>query len=487
MPLARLIDQPRMGLWALIAAQLAFWTLAPALSYLTPPLDVVEMYAWGREWVVATFKHPNGPGVILEASRWLTGGAVGWPAFLIAQICVGVTFWAVFSLGRDVLDDKRALAGVLALTGVYFFSWVTPEFNHNVLQMPLWALTILALWRATSTGALIWWALLGLFGGLGLWAKYSHALVLLPAAVWLLWDNDARRRLATLGPWLALGVFLLTAAPQALWLFQNDFLPFEYAARRGEGGGPLPTLEFLLTQVLNHLPMALLLLFAGFFFTRAPAPPAPIDKRAWRFLLLMAFGPLALAALAGLFGMGLRASWGAPMFSLSGLAAIAWLSDRFSIDRLKRLMTGAGVLIVVVSGLYFAHVRYGALFTDDPLRGNWPRAQISRALDVAWRDETGGAPLRIVAGDIWTAGLVNMDATQPPSVLINGDFTISPWVSTARARREGVLIVWRADQTPPPGLMALRTDSAERRLSVRYPHFPDAPPIELHYAIEPPR
>lgn len=483
-PLSNLIERPERALAMLIAAQAAFWTLAPTLSYSSPPLDVVEMYAWGREGVVATFKHPNGPGLLLEGLRRLTG-QVGWPAYLLSQICIGVTFWAAFTLGRELMDARRALAGALLLTGIYFFSWVSPEFNHNVLQMPLWALTILFLWRGTTRGLWLDWALLGLFAGLGLWAKYSHLVVLTACAIWLLWDSEARRRLLTPGPWLALLVFAGVAAPQALWLTQNEFLPFEYAARRGSDGGPLPTLEFLLTQALNHLPLALLLVCAGFFGKHAQDAPAPPDTRAMRFLWLMGLGPLVLTALAGVIGMGLRASWGAPMFSISGLIVVALLSARFDAARLKRLVIGAGVLIVVVSGLYLAHARFGAQFTNDPLRGNAPEAAITSAFEREWRDETG-APLRVVAGDIWTAGLVGLSATQPPSVLINGDFSISPWLSPERATAEGVLVVWQDGQPPSAELADLIGDALPQRATFPYRDFPNAPPLVLNYVIVPP-
>ena len=151
MTLTSLLERPERGLLALVLAQIMFWTLAPALSHTAPPLDVVEMYAWGREWVVATFKHPNLPGLVLEPLRLLLGQA-GWTAYLVSQIFIAATFSTVFALGRDIMDAPRALAGTLMLTGVYFFSWVTPEFNHNVAQMPLWALTMLFLWRATTNG-----------------------------------------------------------------------------------------------------------------------------------------------------------------------------------------------------------------------------------------------------------------------------------------------------------------------------------------------
>src|SRR5690349_14989753 len=97
--LARTLERPERALVMLMAAQLAFWSLAPILSHSAPPLDVVDEYATGREGVVAIFKHPNLPGLVLEAVRQLTGAA-GWPAYVVSQIFIVVTFTAVYALGR---------------------------------------------------------------------------------------------------------------------------------------------------------------------------------------------------------------------------------------------------------------------------------------------------------------------------------------------------------------------------------------------------
>lgn len=485
MNLFAVLERPERGLLALVLAQIAFWTLAPALSHSAPPLDVVEMYVWGREGVVATFKHPNLPGLVLEPTRLLTG-QVGWPAYLVSQIFVAVTFWAVFALGRELMDGPRALAGTLLLTGVYFFSWVTPEFNHNVAQMPLWALVMLLLWRATTHNRVLDWLLLGVFAGLSLWAKYSSGVLLVVAAGWMLWDAEARKRILTPGPWITFAAFLAVAAPQALWLVQHDFQPFAYAARRASDGEWWAPIEFLLTLALDHLPMLALLLAAGLFGqAAADAPPRP-ERRAMRYLLLMGLGPALLTAAGAAFtGASLRASWGAPMAALSGLILVALLSHKLSAARLKRIAVGAGVLIVVVSGLYFAHMRYGLAITGKPLRGNWPQAEISAHLEDVWRAETDGAPLRVVAGDIWTAGLVGLRDRAPPSVLINGDYEAAPWVTPEEVERHGALVVWSGSQ---PAALEQFMRGMEQRDWTFYP--PNGPSmvegVEVHFAVLPP-
>ena len=484
--LARTLERPERALLLLIAAQIVFWSLAPILSHTAPPLDVVDEYATGREGVIAIFKHPNSPGLVLEASRILTGGQVGWPAFIVSQLFVVATMAAVYALGRDLMGARRALIGTALLTGVYFFSWPSPEFNHNVAQMPFWALTCWALWRATTNDRPFWWALLGLAGGLAMWAKYSSAILLFAAGIWMLYDKQARSKILTPGPWFALIVLALVFAPQFIWLIDNDFAPFSYAARRAVNADFIDTVGFLPTQLAHHIPMLALMLAAGLFGKQVESPPPAPDRRALHFLLLMGLAPALVLTLIGLVSVsGLRTAWGAPMFNLSGLLAAALLTHRIDDARARRVFAGAGVVIALVSTLYFAHMRYGYQLTGKPLRGNWPQAEISETLQTAWGAETNNAPLRIISGDIWTGGLVALDGARA-HLLINGDYTIAPWVKPEEVQRDGALVIWSGTQ--PAVLGAFAEGLQTHELTFHPPTDPAARsrPLTVYYAVLPP-
>ena len=114
----------------------------------------------------------------------------------------------MFLLGRELMDAPRAAAGAVLLSGVVYFTWVTPEFNHNVMQMPLWAGLVLVLWRAREEEGIVWWSLVGVLGAVGLYAKFSTVLLLLPAAIYILADPKCRRQIATPGPWVGLAAFV---------------------------------------------------------------------------------------------------------------------------------------------------------------------------------------------------------------------------------------------------------------------------------------
>ena len=477
-----LLSHPGRAVAALCAAQAVAWTLAPALTHAAPPLDVVEMLVWGREGVVATFKHPNLPGLLLEAVRRLSFGA-SWPAYALAQLCVVATFAAVYLLGRDLLSPGRALAGTALLTGVFYYSWPTPELNHNLMQMPLWAWSCLALWRAAAGGRLPWWVLLGVFAGLSLWAKYSSGLLLAAAAVWLLWDARARAQLARPGPWVALAAFAAAAAPQAHFLIRTDFLPLEYAATRaGAAGGPG---GFLLAQLADHAVFLAMALAAGLFGAGAGRRRAE-EARARGFLLVMGLLPVLLAvAIAGAGGVGLRDMWGMPMFNLSGLLLLALFPGRFDGRGLARILSMAAALLAAIPAAYAASVLFRPALSDKPSRVVWPQREIASRLLRAYMRETGAMP-RIVAGPVWEAGLVALAAPGAPSVWIDADTRKSPWVTARDIARHGALALWPTRAGPGPALAALTAGGTKRQEVFRWSGTPSARPIRITWTVIPP-
>ena len=499
--LDHILQDPAALVGLLVAGQIAAWTLAPVLTHYAPPLDVVEGYMWGREWVIATYKHPALPSWALEASRLLTG-TVGWPAYVVSQLFVTATFMFAFLLGRDMMDPQRAAAGTLLLTGIAFYAWPTPEFNHNVAEMPFWAGLPWALWRAVERRGIGWWALVGALAAGGLYAKLTTALLLATLAAWILWDARARQSLSTPGPWIGLAVFLALAAPLARWLLTHDVGPLQYAAARSvqASGSLLHLLVVLLTVSLNLAGVLAMLAVAGLIGPRRrldavdaggepPPPPPPVAPRALAYLFVLTMGPLALAVVSALLtGSNLRTAWGSSMFNLAGMLAIALTSDRFDATALRRIAVFAGVLLVVVPLAYALVIVSGPSRAGAPLRVSWPQAEISKRLVAVWARDTGGRPLRIVSGDAWVAGLVGIGARDKPSLLSFGDPAYSPWITPARLERDGMLIVWEArTKRIPERLQALVDARPAREERFSWRRSKERGDLVVGYAIVPPK
>ena len=486
--------EPRTLIALLVLGQMVAWTLAPAISHIAPPLDVVESYMWGREWVVATYKHPSMPGWVLEASYLLTG-AYGWPAYIVSQLFIAASFIFVFLLGRDLMGPERAAAGTLLLTGIAYYAWWTPELKHNIAETPFWAGLPWLLWRAVERRSIAWWALAGAFAGVGMYARLTVGLLMVTASVWMLVDRRARQSLATPGPWIGLAVFVVLCIPLARWLIASDFLPLAYASARSAKAPDAG--RFILQTLLNLSGVFVMLAVAGLltpFRRRATAEQpsqtirTPAEQRALLLLLIFTFVPPVLAVTGAVVtGGGLKTGWGNSLVNFVGLLAILLLSNRFTRDSLKAIAAMAAVWLIVVPTCYALVMGLGPRFKGIATRVHWPQAEMADRMSAVWKRETG-RPLRIVAGDGWVAGLVGLTAKDRPSILENGNLKLSPWITPARIDAEGMLVLWDARaQNPPEALRAALASHEIKEESFAWPRSRGRPPLVIRYAVIPPK
>jgi hypothetical protein len=483
------LPSPSTLIAGLVLAQIVLWSLAPAISHIAPPLDVMESYMWGREWVIATYKHPSMPGWMLELSYLLTG-AYGWPAYIVSQLFIAASFILVFLLGRELMGPERAAAGTLLLTGIAYYAWWTPELKHNIAETPFWAGLPWLLWRAVERRTLRWWVLVGVFAGAGMYARLTVGLLVMTAAVWMLVDARARASLLTPGPWLAGMIFAVLCVPLAHWLIVNDFLPLTYAA--GRSGRSPGIAEFLLTTMLNMSGLFAMLVLAGLVrWPRSAAEPErarpPADSRALTLLSIFTFVPIAFAvAGAVLTGGGLKTGWGNSLLNFTGLLAIALCSSRFSQKSLRTIAVSAALLLLLLPAGYALAMGLGPQFRGLAGRVHWPQAEISKRFEAIWEKETH-RPLHIVTGDSWVAGLVGLTAKQRPSLLDYGDLRLSQWVTPVRIDTQGMLAVWDARADPPPALRPMLVSRTIKEETFAWPRSKGRAPLVIRYAIVPPK
>src|SRR5450830_873173 len=182
-------------------------------------------------------------------------------------------------MARPLASTLGALVAVLILDGLHYVNYTAVKFNHDVIQLPFWALAGFAFHRALRGGEIRHWLLLGLAVGLSLWAKYFVLVLALPLALFVLLDRDARASLATPGPYVAVAVALVVMAPHLVWLVQNDFLPLAYAEHRALPSRGLidhvwHPLEFAFGQLFFLVPS--LLIAVWLFLPRRGASEPPV-------------------------------------------------------------------------------------------------------------------------------------------------------------------------------------------------------------------
>src|SRR5258706_466750 len=299
----------------------ALWTLLPAALYPNLPLDLIEALTYGREWQLGYDKLPPLPWWLIEGTYRLFGSDTA--LYLVAQVTVVVAFGLVWVLARRLVGPLGALVAVLIVDGLHYFNFTAPKFNHDVIQLPLWALAGVSFHGALRSGRLRDWAGLGLACGLALWAKYFIVVLALPLALFLLLDRDARRALKTPGPYVAVLVGLCVALPHMVWLVQNDFLPFRYAdARAAPVRGILDhvvhPLVFVVGQIVWLLPSGLIAL--PFVDPRYRASLFPGDR------------------LGAEISTRFRAATGAPLAYVIGSMWLGGNISRYSVERPRTLI-----------------------------------------------------------------------------------------------------------------------------------------------------
>ena len=450
--LSRLWDgiehRPRAAFAGFLALHFAVWTALPALLYANLPLDLIEALIYGRQWQLGYDKLPPLPWWLVEIAHRLFGTDAAY--YALAQACVVIAFALVFATARPLVGAVGALVAVLIIDGMHYFQYTAVKFNHDVVQLPFWALAGYAFHAALRHGRLGHWALLGVAFGGALWAKYFVVILAAPYVLFVLLDRQARPALATPGPWLALAVALVIASPHVLWLLQTDFLPFAYASHRATAArGWLDHLlhpaMFTISQIFFLLPS--LFIAAALFWPKPRPLPAglasdaagPFDRR---IVTLLAFGPgVAMILLAAISGRGAVAMWGYPLWLFIGLWIVMIARVTFDTDRIARITAAWATVFVIFVVVFVAN--YAVLpFIDHRYRAVlFPGDALGADLTQRFREATG-APLRYVIGTMWDGGNLAHYSPDQPQVLIDGAPARAPWIDLADLRKNGAVVVW---------------------------------------------
>src|SRR5262249_1636704 len=209
--LSWIVAAPAQALGAILLLHAVVWTVLPTVLYPNLPLDLIEALTYGREWQLGYDKLPPLPWWLVEIAYRLVGHDFAY--YLLAQIAVIAALWLVWLTARPIIGPLGALAAVLIVDGLHFLNFTAAQSNPGGVQLASWALAGFGFHRALRGGWIGHWLLFGLGTGMALWAKYFVVVLAAPLAVFILFDDKARKTLATPGPYVAAATALATMAP----------------------------------------------------------------------------------------------------------------------------------------------------------------------------------------------------------------------------------------------------------------------------------
>jgi hypothetical protein len=453
--MTRLIDaihrRPTAAFIGFLALHGVVWTALPAIFFLNLPLDVIEGLLYGREWQLGHDKLPPLPWWMLAANDRLFGPDVFF--YAMSQLAVIAAFVGVWALARRLVGPIAALVAVLIIDGLHYFTFTSPKFNHDLVQLPLWALACAAYWAALRRGRMIHWLVLGFAVGMALWAKYFVVVLAAPLMAFILLDREARATLRTPGPYVAAAVALAVASPHLIWLVQNNFLPFAYVDARAHHFTRaidyliLPA-RFVLAQVGDFLP-ALLIAAPCLLLIRKPAAPDAVETDAFdrRIVTLFTFGPVtAVIVLSIVAGRDVVAMWGYPLWLFAGLWIVMHV-PRPDPTTLWRIAFNWAVVFSVYVIAFVVHYAVRPRIQERYTAELYPGDRIAEEMSRRFREMTG-QPLTYVIGSMWHGGNIGRYGPTHARTLIDGKPARAPWIDLDDLRRHGAVVVWTLKESP---------------------------------------
>ena len=433
-------------------------------------VDESYMVAAGRVWHWSYFDHP-------PLAWWLSHGAAslfGSEAPVVVRLpfiaLSALSTWLLFALTARTHGRAAAgwaaicftLAPVLSLSGG---SWVLPDGPAECALLA----AALALTAALEGSALRWWLAAGAAAGFALLSKYTAALVLLGALIFLLTDASARRHWRTAGPWAGLLVALGMQAPVLIWNARHGWASLAFQGGRASviGLHPLAPLLVLAGEAAFMLPWIWLPCMVG-LWRAARGPRRGAD---WFFACLGAPAVLGFALVA-LWSPRVLFHWAAPGYLLLLPLAGAVIAARA--PRLPRWIAqaSAGFVLLALAGLAMAS------------RLGWP--PLIRAADIAqiadWRGLAPALGLRgeadlPVAGLRWfDCGKIGYGLGPDRALLCLTDDPRQFAYSTDPAAFAGRDILILAPRTSPA--------DAARRLAGRFERVETLPPLLLPLGMQ---
>jgi 4-amino-4-deoxy-L-arabinose transferase-like glycosyltransferase len=421
---------------AFICLHTAIWTLYATLS--NPGSlhqDMLEAYAWGREFQLGYYKHP--PFWAWIAGAWFeVFPRTNWAFYLLAVLNSAIAVAGVWKLAGLFVSGANRLNATLLVLLLPFYTIQGHQFNANYIQMSLWPWTVYFFVLSMNKRRPLDAIMFGVLAAAGLLSKYYSAILLACCFAASFAHPKWRQYYRSAAPYLAVLVCALLFAPHLWWLIGNDFLPLKYAEAKTAYSSStiyLSILSFFLSGfAYNFLGVALAA------FSRRPKEEAGEDAIRpgyERFVTIIAIGPFLLTILTALaVHMRLSTNFASPIFFLAPLLVIQLLKP--SPQRLFRI-AGAAVGILYIAGLV-AGPAIPYLLKEKKAQEAKPAIEVAREAKRMWTGATG-LPLRIVAGsEIYSEGTAFYGG-EDTSVFFGFDPARSPWITPAMLAEYGFL------------------------------------------------
>ncbi len=397
-----------------LTTHLILWTVVPAITNLNLPLDTIEHLAWGSNLNWGYGKHPPMVAFVLEIFFHIFGSQ-DWAYYLLSQIFVIVSFFIVFKLSQEILNDGTlSLLSVFLIEGIYFYNFTTPEFNVNVCQLPFWCLTVYYTWKIYNSKKVDLYdcILLGVAAAFGILSKYLFIYLLV--AIYLLFTYlifFKKSKKFDFKYLVSLEVFFVILIPHIIWLFNNDFITIKYGFVRAglDEEQIINHIKYPLIFILKQIGILTPFLFLVWLLIKKIPKKFNFKDKKLIFLIFINLVPILLVFMTSLItGSKIRTMWMTPYYLFFGTLWIYLLKNQINLKKLNSFLTGFVFLFLLSPTLY----GYVSISKTDK-RTDYPGREIAIKVQIAWHEQHD-EPIKYVLGDEWAAGNLSYHINSRP-------------------------------------------------------------------------
>jgi 4-amino-4-deoxy-L-arabinose transferase-like glycosyltransferase len=440
------LSRPKSGQRLMIGVLVAYWAIwtlygiiAKSSQGIHTDMGEVVAWSWNLDW--GTPKHPPFLPALVRA--WFAVFPLDdWAYYLLAVGLVAVAIYFSWLLAGFWLRGPKRAAVPFLLMLVPFYNFLALRLDHNVVLIPLWAVTTYAFARAVRTHSVIWSVVTGVAAGAAVLAKYWSFFLLFGLVVAVLVDRRRLQFLKSPAPWIMTAVSFGLSLPHLIWLEANGYPTLVYARHRfAESWSDLAdALANYTGGAIAYVAVPLVLLA---ILVKPPRQalrdtllPADADRR---FAAVMFWTPLLVAIpFALLTSTSVNALWTMSELSLFGVVLLSSPLVQFK----RSAAAVVAMVAIVTSCTALLASPFVALWKNQHEIENHAAYTRELATEVVrvWREATA-QPLRYVASDGVIAYSVTFYIDSHPLPISLSSRTRLWWGTAEEIDRSGVAIV----------------------------------------------
>lgn len=374
--------------------------------------DEAYQWVWSKHPDISYFSKPP----MIAYTQWLGTSIWGDTEFgvrFFSPVIAAILALVVFRFLLREANVRVAFAFLILTMATPLLAVGSILMTIDPLSVLFWTLAMVLGWRAIRRDSTADWAWAGVAVGLGFLSKYTGLFQWISWIVFFALWKPARAQLRRPGPYIALGITLLSTIPVFLWNARHEWITFVHLADRGgldEAWRPTMEhfLDFFTAELVVLNPVFLIgMLWAVFAFWKRCRSPV--------MLYLFSMGaPLFFFYLVYTARSQVQPNWIAPsVVPLFCLAAIYWES-RWKERWVRSLFTagaclGFAVVIVLHDTDIIREVTGRSLpAKSDPLRRVRSWSETARVIGEARNDLLAeGKPVFVIGDHYGITGLLS--------------------------------------------------------------------------------